>query len=174
VLVGSATRGGVTVLSTVLGEPSEAARDADTLALLRYGLSRYRRATLLRRGATLARADLAYRDRQVRLVAGRAVQRVLRRGRRARVRVIDAPAEVDGPLARGEKVGSVEVRVGDRVVARAPLVTATPVTKADVATRLRSVFERPTTVLLIAVVVACTVLLVLLRRRVVRRAGVGR
>ena len=43
VLVGSATQHGVTVVSVVLGEPSLAARDADSLALLRYGLSRYRR-----------------------------------------------------------------------------------------------------------------------------------
>ena len=41
VLVGSATRNGVTVVSAVLGDPSEAARDADSLALLRYGLDRY-------------------------------------------------------------------------------------------------------------------------------------
>ena len=39
VLVGSATRDGVTVVSAVLGAPREAARDGDTLALLRYGLS---------------------------------------------------------------------------------------------------------------------------------------
>src|SRR3712207_6915015 len=53
VLVGSATRNGVTVVSAVLGEPTEAARDADTLALLRYGLNRYKRSTLVKRGATL-------------------------------------------------------------------------------------------------------------------------
>ena len=48
VLVGSATQRGVTVVSAVLGEPSEAARDADTLALLRYGLDRFRRASRAR------------------------------------------------------------------------------------------------------------------------------
>src|SRR4029077_14441342 len=40
-LVGSATRDGITVVSAVLGDPSEAARDSDTLALLRYGLAQY-------------------------------------------------------------------------------------------------------------------------------------
>jgi D-alanyl-D-alanine carboxypeptidase (penicillin-binding protein 5/6) len=43
VLVGSATRRGVTVLSAVLGAQSESARNADTLELLRYGLAGYRR-----------------------------------------------------------------------------------------------------------------------------------
>jgi D-alanyl-D-alanine carboxypeptidase len=42
VLVGSATKHGITVISAVLGDPSEAARDADSLALVRYGLGRYR------------------------------------------------------------------------------------------------------------------------------------
>ena len=45
VLVGSGTRKGVTLLSVVMGAPSEAARDDDTLALLRYGFSLYRRET---------------------------------------------------------------------------------------------------------------------------------
>lgn len=39
-LVGAARRRGETLISVVLGEPSEASRDADTLALLRYGLAR--------------------------------------------------------------------------------------------------------------------------------------
>ena len=44
VLVGAATGPlGSKVISVVLGEPSEAARDADTLALLRYGLAQFRR-----------------------------------------------------------------------------------------------------------------------------------
>jgi serine-type D-Ala-D-Ala carboxypeptidase (penicillin-binding protein 5/6) len=54
VLVGSATRDGVTVISAVLGEPSEAARDQDTLALLRYGLSRFRRVTPVKRSASVS------------------------------------------------------------------------------------------------------------------------
>ena len=40
VLVGSASRRGVTVVSVVLGTASESARNADTLALLNFGLSR--------------------------------------------------------------------------------------------------------------------------------------
>jgi serine-type D-Ala-D-Ala carboxypeptidase (penicillin-binding protein 5/6) len=42
-LVGAARRRGTLVISVVLGEPSESARDADTLALLHYGLGHVRR-----------------------------------------------------------------------------------------------------------------------------------
>ena len=43
VLVGAGRRNGVQLFSAVLGTPSEAARDADTLALLRYGFTLYER-----------------------------------------------------------------------------------------------------------------------------------
>ena len=172
VLVGSASRDGVTVMSAVLGEPSEAARDADTLALLRYGLRRYERRTVLEEGRRLADADLDFRDEQVDLVAAETVERVLRRGERARVRVVSAPQELDGPLPAGAEVGTVEVSVRGRVVERVPLVTAVAVEEASVGDRVVSVLTKPLSILLVVVLVGCTVLLALLRRRVVRRAGV--
>ncbi len=171
VLVGSASRDGVTVMSAVLGEPTEAARDADTLALLRHGLSRYKRRTVLKEGQRLGRADLDYRDEEVQLVAAGTVQRVLRRGERARTRVLDAPAELDGPLPAGAEVGTIEVRVRGKVVERVPLVTAVAVEEASLTDRVRSVLSEPTSIVLVILLIGCTVLLALLRRRVVRRAG---
>ena len=171
VLVGSATRDGVTVLSAVLGEDTEAARDADTLALLRYGLGRYERRTVLEEGRELAEAGLDYRDDRVDLVAAETVERVLRRGERARVRVVGAPEELEGPLPAGAEVGTVEVRVRDRVVERVPLVTAVAVEEVSAADRIASVLSEPLSILLVVLLLVCTVLLALLRRRVVRRAG---
>ena len=173
VLVGSGTRDGVTVMSAVLGEPTEAARDDDTLALLRYGLSRYRRRTVLKEGRVLASADLEYRDDEVELVAGKTVERVLPRGAKASSRVVSAPEELDGPLPAGAEVGTIEVRVGRRVVERVPLVTATAVEEASLGDRVASVLSKRTSILLVVLLVGCTVLLALLRRRVVRRAGVA-
>jgi D-alanyl-D-alanine carboxypeptidase (penicillin-binding protein 5/6) len=172
VLVGSATRRGVTVVSAVMGAASEGARDADTLKLLRYGLGRYRRSTVVKAGTTLARTALRYRDEEVRLVAGRGIQKVLRRDERARVSVTGVPKELDGPLTAGARIGTVEARVRDRVVGRVPLVTATAVEEAGLSTRLASVLSKPATMLLILLALVCTVSLVLLRRRVVRRGGI--
>ena len=42
VLVGSGEEHGTTLISAVLGTPSEAARDADTLELLKYGFGQYK------------------------------------------------------------------------------------------------------------------------------------
>ena len=68
VLVGSAAgRGGARVISVVLGEPSEAARDADTVALLRWGLGRFHRVRALDPARPLARADVEYREERAAL-----------------------------------------------------------------------------------------------------------
>ena len=47
---------GARVITVVMGEPSEAARDTDTLTLLRYGLSRFRSERAVDRRRVLSRA----------------------------------------------------------------------------------------------------------------------
>jgi D-alanyl-D-alanine carboxypeptidase (penicillin-binding protein 5/6) len=169
VLVGSATRAGVDVISVVLGEPSETARDSDTLALLRYGLSRYRVARAVVKGHPLASVKLRFRNERAELVAGATVARTIRRGRRLTVRVIGVPRELDGPLAAGARVATVEVLEGSRVVSRTPLVTATAIRAATFGQRLRNYAARPLTLLAAAVLAICSLQLVVLRRRADRR-----
>ena len=124
VLVGAATgKGGARVVSVVLGEPSEAARDADTLALLRYGLSLFRRVTPLRPGRIVTRVRVKHRDERAALVPSRSLRTTARKGERLRTRV-RAPQELDGPIDRGRRVGTATVLLGGRPVGRVPLVTA--------------------------------------------------
>ena len=122
VLVGSGAAGGGRVITVTLGAPSEAARDADTLALLRWGLEQFRRVRVVRRQEPLAEIDVNYRDEDAEVGAARPVTLVLRRGQRAKT-VLDAPDELDGPLAKGERVGWVEVQRDGETVRRVPLVT---------------------------------------------------
>ena len=76
-LVGSATRGRVNVLSVVLGDPGVAARDADTLALLRYGLSLYREVPIVQRDRVVATAQVKYREEdRIELVPARRVLKI--------------------------------------------------------------------------------------------------
>ena len=124
VLVGAATgMGGARVVSVVLGEPSEAARDADTLALLRYGLAQFRQVTPLRTDRVVTRVDVKHRDERAALVPSRSLRTTARKGERLRTRV-RAPEELDGPLPKGERVGTATVMRGGRSVGRVPLVTA--------------------------------------------------
>jgi serine-type D-Ala-D-Ala carboxypeptidase (penicillin-binding protein 5/6) len=171
VLVGSASgRGGARVISVVLGEPSEAARDADTLALLRWGLGRFRRVEALDPQRPLARADIEYRDERAALVPRRRAEVLVREGERIERRV-RAPKELDGPLPAGERVGSVTVLVDGAPVRRVALVTASEVPGAGTLRVLTSVVGVPLTLLAgLAILVAAVLAAkrIRLRLRLVR------
>ena len=167
VLVGSAARGPrARVISVVMGEPTEAARDADTLTLLRWGLDRFHRVRVVPRGRTFARADVKYRDDPARLVARRNAVVTLRDGQHV-ARRVRAPDELEGPVAQGERVGSVTVLVDGRRVRRVPLVTAEEVPKAGTLRVLLSELGVPLTVLiLLAILVAAVLAMLRLRIRI--------
>ena len=168
-LVGSTSRRGARLVSVVLGAPSESARDADTLALLRYGLSQYRRARPVRAGATLATPAVEYfGGREVRLVPARPLSVTVRRGQRLRT-VVRAPGELTGPLPAGARVGSVTVYRDGRRVRSVPLVTAAAVPEAGLLRKVWSAVWSPIAVL--AVLGIAWWLIVRRRRRRALAAG---
>jgi D-alanyl-D-alanine carboxypeptidase (penicillin-binding protein 5/6) len=169
ILVASASKAGVTVISVVLDEPTEAARDADSLALLRYGLRRYHRFAAVRKGESFGTVKLAHRDQHAQLVAAKTVVRTARRDERIYTRTVDVPSELDGPLPAGTRVGTIEVRWRKQTVARVPLITRTAISQASIWDRGDDLLGRTLTVVVLAVVALASLQLVLLRRRAVRR-----
>ncbi len=170
VLVGSASRDGVTVVSVVLGEPSERARDADSLALLRYGLGSYAARTVMPQGRIVGRVALRYRDGEfVNVIAGDTVKRVLRMQASTSVAIGGLPADVDGPLPRGTRLGTATIRDGEQVIARVPVVTARPVAEAGLGTRLDDLLGRSQTIVALVALLVCSLPLLLLRRRAMNR-----
>jgi len=169
VLVGSATgSNGARVVSVVLGEPSEAARDSDTLELLRYGLAQYRRVPVLRKGRAVATADVAYRDETVPLVPARSVAVTARRDERIAKR-IDAPDELHGEIAAGTRVGTVALLRDGKVVRRVPLLAGEEVPGAGPLRRIASALGISLTALLLLVIVSVVAITgIQIRRR--RRA----
>jgi serine-type D-Ala-D-Ala carboxypeptidase (penicillin-binding protein 5/6) len=124
VLVGSGTKHGMTLLSAVLGTPSMADRDGDTLALQDYGFREFRLMRPLRAGTVLARP--AVRDRpgvRAELIAARSFARVVPATAALSLRVA-APRELAGPQRRHAVIGSVAVLINGRPVARIPLLLA--------------------------------------------------
>jgi D-alanyl-D-alanine carboxypeptidase (penicillin-binding protein 5/6) len=172
VLVGSARgRTGGRVISVVMGEPSEAGRDVDTLKLLRWGLGRFHRVRVLDPHRPLARADIEYRDEQAALVPQRGAVVTLRDGQHVR-RAVRAPDQVSGPLAARERVGAVTVFVDGERVRRVALVTALEVPKAGTLRVLVSVLGVPLTVLAVLAILIGAALLILrlrVRFRLVKR-----
>jgi serine-type D-Ala-D-Ala carboxypeptidase (penicillin-binding protein 5/6) len=148
VLVGAADERGPRVISVVMGEPSEDARDSDSLALLRWGLSRFHTVRALSPRRPVTSAKVRYRDERVSLVPRHSLSVTVRRGERLGRR-IDAPDELDGPLSAGKRVGTVAVVHGREVVRREPLVTARAVPGAGVLRVVTSVLGVPLTLLIV-------------------------
>ena len=123
-MVGAARLDGVHLVSVVLGARSVAARDADTVALLRYGLEQYRRVVIARAGQVFASLRVAgHPHRHARIVAAHRLAFVLARAVRLHA-ALRLPVKLTGPLSAGAVVGSIVVREDGRVTHRVPLVTA--------------------------------------------------
>jgi D-alanyl-D-alanine carboxypeptidase (penicillin-binding protein 5/6) len=129
VLVGAAHRGPARVVSVVLGEPSESARDAETLKLLRYGLTRYKRVHVISAVRSLQLVPVNYFDgAHVSLHAARDVTLTVPLGARIHTYVrLPFPIHLTGPKPGGATVGEVTVAVDGHPAASVPLVTGEPV-----------------------------------------------
>lgn len=122
VLVGSGTREGVTLVSALIGAPSEAERDAGSLALLRYGFSLYERQRVVGRGEHLSEVAIVDRDAEVPLAASRDIELTVRRGQDVEVRAEGVPLEIEGPISSGDRLGVVVVKLDGASEARVPLI----------------------------------------------------
>jgi serine-type D-Ala-D-Ala carboxypeptidase (penicillin-binding protein 5/6) len=171
-LVGAGAAKGAHVVSVVLHDPSEQARDDDTLALLKYGLAQFRRVRPVPKSAVLARPKIRYRGNdRVALVAAHGASFTVRRGERVTTHV-HAPAVVNGPIAAGTRLGAVSVVYRGRVVRRVPLVTAASVPAAGLPRKIVATLGWPFTALaFLALVAMC---LAGLRARALRGTRDGR
>jgi D-alanyl-D-alanine carboxypeptidase (penicillin-binding protein 5/6) len=168
ILVASGTRNGTTFVATVLGDPSEGARNADALALLRWAFASFRVATPVAKGAVYARPTVKHRpDERIAVVATRAVRELVRRDVRVRL-VVDVPRELEGPLPSGAVVGSAIVRANGRAMARVPLVTRGAVPEVGLLEQLGRRFDGPGSLIVIVALLGGAVML-LARARGARR-----
>jgi serine-type D-Ala-D-Ala carboxypeptidase (penicillin-binding protein 5/6) len=163
VLVGSATRDDVDLISVVLGAPSESARDAETAELLDYGFSNYSRRTPVSAGEALAEPELADQGETLRLVADDQLRVAVRDDQEVATEV-DAPDEVVGPIDRGEMLGTVTVTVDGHDAGSADLVAARSAEAATFTEKVRSRFLSPLALVVIGLAVILVALLLATRR----------
>jgi len=126
---------GVTLYVTVLGSPTRSQRNADLSALLRWGISRYRQVWLVEPRRVYLTASVGYGQAGVPLVAARGLARAVRVDKPLVERVV-APAVLELPVRRGQRVGEVRVYSGDRLVARRSLIAARSVSSPSLGRRL--------------------------------------
>jgi D-alanyl-D-alanine carboxypeptidase (penicillin-binding protein 5/6) len=154
VLVASAARDGMPLISVVLGTASAGARDGNTLALLDYGYGSFRMVHPVQAGQVLARPSVRYRDgTHAALVAATGFSLVVARPGRIRL-VITAPRELSGPQRARSAHGSVTVLVDGRPRARIRLLLAHALPAVSPLTIAARTLLRPFTLCLLAVVLA--------------------
>jgi D-alanyl-D-alanine carboxypeptidase (penicillin-binding protein 5/6) len=168
VLVGSGKRKGVELISVAIGAPSEEARYRASLELLEYGFSQYRRRQPIHAGRDLADPEIRYSGGELPLRAARGVAVGLRRGQQLELEV-QAPAEVEGPIRRGTRLGTATVFVDGRRAAAVPLRAGRSIPAASAFDRIRTFLDDNSFPIAIAV---CVILMgaVLLYRRLSRRS----
>ncbi|MBW8058804.1 MAG: D-alanyl-D-alanine carboxypeptidase [Solirubrobacterales bacterium] len=137
VLVGAGRRKGVELISAVLGAPTETARDLESLRLLDYGFSQYRRRMPIRAGRDLADPSIRYSGGELPLRASRSVAVGARRGQRVSV-AVRAPRQVEGPIRRGAMLGRATIHVDGVRAASVPLRAGRTIPRASAFDRVRS------------------------------------
>jgi D-alanyl-D-alanine carboxypeptidase (penicillin-binding protein 5/6) len=133
--VAAARRQGYTIYAVILGSPGRGQRNADLTRLLTWGVSQYRTLTLVR-PTTYATAALGYGRPALALVATRLLVHVVPADSRVVERIV-APSAVRLPVAKGQLLGTIEVRVGGQLLGVRPLVAARSVKRPGLGGRLR-------------------------------------
>ncbi|MGD2055191.1 MAG: D-alanyl-D-alanine carboxypeptidase family protein [Gammaproteobacteria bacterium] len=123
-LVTSARRDGMRLISVVLGTKSDNARAEASQALLNYGFRFFETHKLYDAGSQLASSRVWKGDSDnVALGLDRPLYATIPRGQ---YKALDASMTIDNritaPLNKGQALGSVQVQLGDSVVAEQPLV----------------------------------------------------
>jgi D-alanyl-D-alanine carboxypeptidase (penicillin-binding protein 5/6) len=171
VLVASATRDGITLISAVLGAPSEAARDSESLELLRHGFSLYDERRVVAKGEELASAALAHTDDALALAARDPVTVTVRDDEVVET-VVEAPEEVEGPVSSGEPLGTVTVTVNGESAGSTELIAATAAPAASLGDRVDAALPGSRAVAwLFVIAVIAIVALAVLRLRARRSTG---
>jgi D-alanyl-D-alanine carboxypeptidase (penicillin-binding protein 5/6) len=164
-LVGAASSSGANFVSVVLGDPSEATRDADTLKLLRYGMALYHHVEAVHVGHVFTTVPVEGRPgERLKLVASRSLPLVLPRDEDVSVTMTGVVTTAVGPLPAGTRLGEVQVRSGTRLLGTVPLVSRDPIAAPPPSTRGR-VLRAGGLIGGVLLVVGCSLQLMFRRRR---------
>jgi D-alanyl-D-alanine carboxypeptidase (penicillin-binding protein 5/6) len=159
VLVGTRSHKKVTLVSVVLGTSSLAARDQDSLALLRWGDGKYKPVVPVREGTFVHDPEIEFRrGATVNLVTSGTVRRIVRADAKITTNDVSVPDMVTGPVPQGQKLGYREVFADGERIAAVPIVAESFVPGADLTQRTKDWFTRPFSLLLAVAVLGGTVL----------------
>ncbi len=137
-LVASAERDGMRLISVVMGTSSEAARAAETQKLLTWGFRFFETRAFYQPGQVVSTARVwAGAQDQVELGLNDGLVLTMPRGQMDKLEAgVTVNNAIKAPIAAGDVLGQVEVKLGEDVVHTAPLVALSAVEEAGIFGRL--------------------------------------
>lgn len=142
-VVVSSTQGGVSLLAVVLGAASESDRFDQARTLLDWGFEHYAVQQLTSAETTAALVPVSdFLDVTVPVLVGEAVSLPVFDLDGPVTTTLDVEPEVTAPVAKGQRLGSMKVTQGSRLLAEVPLVAASDVAEPDLWERVGIWFTR--------------------------------
>jgi serine-type D-Ala-D-Ala carboxypeptidase (penicillin-binding protein 5/6) len=128
----TATRGNLRLITVVMGAATNRARFEEASRLLGEGFTRYVEVVVAKAGAPqgtevrLPRATAGFRP-----VTGKEVRVLVLRDQKDAIQTsVDLQSGLRAPLPKGQSIGTLVARIGDREIARTPLVTPAEVSRS--------------------------------------------
>ncbi len=137
-LMASALRGDQRLISVVLGDTSENQRAVDSQALLNWGFRFYETRKLYDAGKQIA-SQKVWKGKVDEVQLGLAAPMLISmpRGKYAQLKpVMDVPKTLVAPIAKGQKIGMVNVSLDGKVIAQRPLIALNAVEEGGFFKRL--------------------------------------
>jgi D-alanyl-D-alanine carboxypeptidase (penicillin-binding protein 5/6) len=142
-VVASAERGGIELVATVLGAASEEGRFGQATRLLDWGFAHYRTTEVVRGGERTGNVRVSdYLERTVPTAAAETTAVAVLDLSGPVKRRIDLLPEVAAPVVRGQRLGTMSIYQGDRLLAQVPVVAAKGVPEPTVWQRIGFFFAR--------------------------------
>ncbi|RDB44420.1 D-alanyl-D-alanine carboxypeptidase [Halomonas sp. DQ26W] len=137
-LVASAKRDDMRLISVVMGTSSEEARAQETQKLLSYGFRYYETMNLYEQGAVLNAPRIWGGERnELRVGVDENVFMTVPRARNQELSArLDIRQDLTAPISQGDRVGTLEVRLGDDVVGEQALVALESIEEGNIFKRL--------------------------------------
>ncbi|MGL4784254.1 MAG: serine hydrolase, partial [Aeromonas hydrophila] len=138
-LVSSATNNeGMRLIAVVLGASSEASRAAESKKLLTYGFRFFQSLTPYKAGTELVTQKIWMGDKsEVKLGVDKDVSVLVTRGQGNNLKAdFQLESELKAPLAKGQRVGTVFLKQGDKEIKQVPLVALEEVQEGGLMSRL--------------------------------------
>ena len=138
-LVSSATNNeGMRLIAVVMGANSEASRAAESKKLLTYGFRFFQSLTPYKAGTELVTQKIWMGDKsEVKLGVDQDVSVLVTRGQGNNLKAdFQLESELKAPLAKGQRVGTVFLKQGDKEIKQVPLVALEEVQEGGLMSRL--------------------------------------